>query len=186
MISKVSMILIANLWLSPTVFGSCVPTGLSSPGPVSIACNCDSDLCNNPYALKCLACKGNPVGSEWRGKYFQTDYMCKKGEIPTERWCYFEENHCFKEWTANETKIGCRETFSQQKYPYYYTLDGTRKIGICKPSNCNTELTLADYEIRTKTKTTKNPKTRRNIGEMKSPWFSLVFTVAVSSLHYHQ
>jgi len=168
-----------------SVFGGCVPVGSSPSSPyissssVSWSCNCARDLCNNPYALKCLACEGNPVGFEWGGKYFQTDYMCKKGEIPTERLCYFEENHCFKEWNSTQTKIGCRKTFSQLKYPYYFN-DGTAKIGICKPSNCNTELTLADYEIRTKT--TKKPKTR-NIGEMKSPWFSLVFTVAVS-YHY--
>jgi len=170
-----------------SVFGRCVSIGSSPSSPyisaatVSEACNCAGDLCNNPDGLKCFACKGNPVGIDYDGKYFRTDYMCKKGEIPTERWCYFTENHCFKEWNSTQTKIGCRQSISTGKYPFYVTLPDKTGIGICKTNNCNADLTLTDYE-----KTIENPKTR-NIGEMKSPLFSLVFTVAVSLLlYYHQ
>jgi len=131
-------------------------------------CSCGSDLCNNPEGLKCLACEGNP-----NGNVFQTDAVCKKGETPTEKWCLVGDNVCFNQWTATETKIGCARYLGKEKMPYYSHDGGTTKTGMCITNKCNTH-----YEDPTK----KNS----NIGDMKSPLFPLVFTVAVSSLYYHQ
>jgi len=137
-------------------------------------CSCGSDLCNDPeQSLKCLACEGEPVGY-----IFETDYVCKKGETPTEKRCLVGHNFCFNRWTATKATVGCMTSSWEGKTPYYSNY-GWTKEGICnKTDNCNTH-----YEEPTKE--TEDPIIY-SIGEMKSPLFSLVFAVATSSIYYHQ
>jgi len=155
-----------KLGCTDTVNTQCTPS--SNPSGYR-DCSCGSDLCNNPEGLlTCLACEGKPVGSK-----FETDSVCKKGETPTEKRCLVGLDICFNRWTATETTIGCAKYNGKEKLPTYNHDGGTTKTGICNTNNCNT-----NYEDPT----TKNS----NIGEMKSPLFSLVFAVAISSIYYHQ
>jgi len=145
-------------------------------------CTCRSDLCNNPKGLKCLVCKGTrkPTGGSINGVTligFDSDYKCIEGEIPTEKWCLVDEDHCFNRWTVTQTNIGCKKYHTDYgKVPDCFIDEGAKEC-VCRTDNCNFK-----FEHPTTAELAKIEKNKRNIADMKSPLFFLVFTVAVSIL----
>jgi len=129
-------------------------------------CECRSDLCNNATALKCLACKGNPIGS-YATVLLQTDYKCEKDEIPTERWCSIDEAVCFGTQTGNERSIGCHKYHYPKLHPplpFCNKLAFGEKECYCKTNVCNNHFMYPPKE--------PEPEPKTSIGDTLS--FSLL------------